>query len=82
MQPSTCLPPYFAAFPIDLPLRCIAAGSPPDAVMLDPFSGIATTCVAILQLGRSYLGVDISPAYHDLAATRLAEYLTEERNDD
>jgi site-specific DNA-methyltransferase (cytosine-N4-specific) len=59
--------PHFAAFPIDLPLRCIAAGSPPGGVVLDPFAGVSTTGLAALQLGRSYIGIDVSPEFHDLA---------------
>ena len=61
--------------PIDLPLRAIAAGCPPGATVLDPFSGAATTGLAALQLGRSYIGIDISAAFHDEALTRLAPHL-------
>jgi len=43
--------------------------------VLDPFSGAATTGLAALQLGRSYIGVDISAAFHDEAITRLRPYL-------
>lgn len=63
--------PHFAAFPIDLPLRCIAAGSPPGGVVLDPFAGVSTTGLAAVQLGRVYAGMDVSPAYHDLAKKRF-----------
>jgi DNA modification methylase len=62
---------HFAVFPIDIPMRCIAAGCPPGGMVLDPFSGAGTTGVAALQLGRRYTGIDINPAYHDLALTRL-----------
>ena len=31
--------PHFAAYPIDLPLRCIAAGCKPGGTVLDPFAG-------------------------------------------
>ncbi len=41
-------------------------------VMPGPFSGAATTGLAALQLGRAYVGIDINPAYHDLARQRLA----------
>jgi site-specific DNA-methyltransferase (cytosine-N4-specific) len=64
--------PHYAGYPLDLPLRCIAAGSPPGGVVLDPFSGTATTGAAALQLGRSYTGIDLNAAYHDLALERLA----------
>jgi DNA modification methylase len=62
---------HFAAFPIDLPLRCIAAGCPPEGVVLDPFSGAATTGLAALQLGRRYIGIELNPAYNQLAQSRL-----------
>jgi DNA modification methylase len=65
-----------APFPVELPWRCIAAGSPPAGTVLDPFSGAGTTGVAARQLGRSYIGIDINPAYHDLARRRLAESIT------
>lgn len=41
-------------------------------VVLDPFSGAATTGLAAMQLGRDYIGIDINPAYHDLARQRLS----------
>lgn len=62
---------HFAAFPVDLPLRCIAAGCPPGGVVLDPFSGAATTGLAARQLGRRYHGIDLNPAFHRLALDRL-----------
>jgi site-specific DNA-methyltransferase (cytosine-N4-specific) len=62
---------HFATFPVDIPLRCIAAGCPPDGVVLDPFSGAATTGLAARQLGRSYLGVDLNPRFHDIAIPRM-----------
>ncbi|NYI72720.1 site-specific DNA-methyltransferase (cytosine-N4-specific) [Naumannella cuiyingiana] len=66
---------HFAMFPIDIPLRCIAAGSRPGDLVLDPFSGLATTGRAALMLGRRYTGIDINAEYHESAAERLAETL-------
>lgn len=66
---------HVAPWPIDLPLRAIAAGCPPAGLVLDPFSGAATTGLAALQLGRRYLGVDVNPAFHDEALIRLSPYL-------
>lgn len=54
-------------FPVELPLRCIAAGCPPGGVVLDPFSGTGTTGLAARRLGRLYLGIDRNPAYHQAA---------------
>jgi len=66
---------HFAAFPIDLPLRAIAAGCPPGGLVCDPFSGVATTGLAALRLGRRYLGIDVNANYHDLALQRLGPLL-------
>ncbi len=41
-------------------------------LVLDPFSGMAQTGVAALQLGRRYLGIEISPAYAERSLRRLA----------
>ncbi|MBL7496180.1 site-specific DNA-methyltransferase [Frankia sp. CNm7] len=64
--------PHFATYPIDLPLRCIAAGCPPYGTVLDPFSGTATTGLAARALNRPYVGIDLNPAFHDIAIARLA----------
>ncbi|MCQ6246232.1 DNA methyltransferase [Streptomyces malaysiensis] len=45
--------------------------APTPRVVLDPFSGTGTTGLAARQLGRSYLGIDLKPAFHSLAAARL-----------
>jgi DNA modification methylase len=62
---------HFAAFPVDIPRRCIAAGCPEDGTVLDPFSGAATTGMAARELGRSYIGIDLNPAFHDIGLRRL-----------
>jgi DNA modification methylase len=41
-------------------------------VVLDPFSGTGTTGLAARALGRAYVGIDLNPAYHDIALSRLA----------
>lgn len=62
---------HFAAFPVDLPLRAIAAGCPPGGLVLDPFSGAATTGMASRQLDRCYIGIDINPHFHAIGLARL-----------
>jgi len=37
---------HFAVFPVKLVVRCLAAGSPPDGVVLDPFMGSGTVGLA------------------------------------
>src|ERR1700691_1485073 len=65
--------PHFAAYPIDLPLRCIAAGCKPGGTVLDPFTGSGTTGLAAIQLDRKFTGIDLSPDFARLAAGRLAQ---------
>jgi len=58
-----------APFPLELPLRCIASTS--ANVVLDPFMGSGTTALAALQLGRKYIGIELSPEYCTMALNRL-----------
>ncbi|WP_231618479.1 DNA-methyltransferase [Nonomuraea sp. SBT364] len=62
---------HFAAFPIDIPLRAIAAGCRPGGTVLDPFAGSGTVGIAARQLGRKFAGIDLNPDYCELARTRL-----------
>lgn len=42
-------------------------------LVLDPFAGSGTTGVACLQTGRRFIGVELDPTYHAIAARRLAD---------
>jgi site-specific DNA-methyltransferase (adenine-specific) len=61
-----------AAFPLGLPHRLIKLLSFPGDVVLDPFSGSGTTCLAAVQLGRQAIGFDRSEAYVASALRRIA----------
>ncbi|MEK9208252.1 MAG: site-specific DNA-methyltransferase, partial [Patescibacteria group bacterium] len=41
--------------------------------VLDPFMGSGTTCVSAKQLGRKYIGIEMSPAYIEIARQRLRQ---------
>jgi DNA modification methylase len=43
-----------------------------DDIILDPFAGSGTTCVAAKMEGRNYIGVEISKKYCDIANERLS----------
>jgi DNA modification methylase len=73
--------PHFAAYPIDLPLRCIAAGCKPGGTVLDPFAGSGTTGLAAIQLDRKFIGIDLSPEFARLAAGRLAQAVADRQED-
>ena len=60
-----------APFPVALAARAISLYSYRNDVVLDPFVGSGTTCVAAAQLGRHYVGYDISQDYCELAEQRL-----------
>ena len=68
-----------APFPEALPNRLIAMytfrAAPPDFagdIVLDPFAGSGTTCVAARRLGRSFIGIDLNPDFCAFAQNRLA----------
>jgi DNA modification methylase len=52
--------------------RIIRICSHPGQVVLDPFSGSATTLAVAKKLGRQFLGFDLSPDYVQHGADRLA----------
>ncbi len=60
-----------APFPLELPSRLIQLYSYADDVVIDPFCGSGTTCVAALQSGRYFLGVDIDETYVKSATERV-----------
>lgn len=65
---------HFAAFPVEIPRRAIAAGCKPGGVVLDPFSGSGTTGLAAAELGRRYVGIDLNRDYLELSLrTRLSQ---------
>lgn len=62
---------HFAVFPESLVENCINAGCPADGVVLDPFCGSGTTGLVALKLGRSFIGIDCSKRYCEMASQRL-----------
>ena len=57
--------------PLALLERIIAASSNPGDVVLDPFCGCATACVAAEKLDRQWVGIDLSPKAVELVNERL-----------
>ncbi len=62
-----------APFPVALAERVIKLFSYVGDVVLDPFVGSGTTCVAAVKSGRHYVGYDVSAEYCALAVKRVAE---------
>ena len=57
--------------PLALLERIIKASSNEGDMVLDPFCGCATTCVAAERLGRKWIGIDVSIEAHELVKKRL-----------
>ena len=62
---------HFAAFPIELIIPCILAGSKEGDTILDPFFGSGTTAEAATHLNRNWIGIEINPEYKNLYKERL-----------
>ena len=58
--------------PIRLMQKAILASSFGGDVVLDPFCGSGSTCVAAQALGRHYIGIELDPAYAEMARLRIA----------
>jgi DNA modification methylase len=64
---------HFATLPPDLIEPCILAGSPVGGTVLDPFFGAGTTGLVAARHGRRYIGIEINPAYADMASKRIED---------
>jgi DNA modification methylase len=60
--------------------RQALAGTPPrkrlhqpGELVSDPFMGLGTTGVAAIRLGRRFVGVELNPAYFDVACRRIEQ---------
>jgi len=62
-----------AAFPLELPRRCIKMFSWVDSVVYDPFMGIGTTPLACKMLNRKWIGSEISEEYYNISIDRLKD---------
>ncbi len=64
---------HSAAFPRELPSWFIKLFSEQGDLVLDPFAGSGTTCIAARLLGRDYLGIEIKDEYFQLAQANLQD---------
>jgi DNA modification methylase len=62
-----------APFPLELTSRLIQMFSFVGDTVLDPFTGTGTTNVSAALAGRSSIGIDIDPAYLEMAHQRLSK---------
>lgn len=57
--------------PIRLLKRMINLSSKENDIMLTPFSGAGSECVAAKMMGRRYIGIELDRAYCDISTNRL-----------
>jgi len=64
---------HFATFPEALVLPCVLAGSKAGDTILDPFAGAGTVGVVARKQDRRFIGIELNPAYCEMARKRIAE---------
>jgi DNA modification methylase len=64
-----------APFPLELPYRLIQLYTFEGEIVLDPFVGSGTTCIAALKTNRKYVAYDIDKEYCKLAEQRIEQFL-------
>jgi site-specific DNA-methyltransferase (adenine-specific) len=62
--------------PLQLMTYLITLGSRSNDLVLDPFAGSGTTCLAAKMLGRRFIGIEIKKEYVSLAQTRVNQHKT------
>ena len=66
-----------AVFPIELALRHIKTWTNEGDIVLDPFMGSGTTGIAAVELGRKFIGCELSEDYFDMASARIETRMQE-----
>ncbi len=76
-KPTISQSPERTGYPTQKPLalleRIINASSNEGDIVLDPFCGCATTCVAAEKLKRKWIGIDVSHKAYELVKERLVK---------
>ncbi len=64
---------HSAAFPKELPTWFIKLFTEDGDVVLDPFAGSGTTCIAAYESNRRYIGIEKKDEYYQQAEARISE---------
>ncbi len=68
-----CSDAHFAVMPTKLVEPCVLAGSEPGDTVLDPYAGSGTVGVVCERTGRRFVGIELNPAYIEIARRRISE---------
>ena len=66
--------------PIELMKYLIKLITPPGGIVLDPFNGSGSTGCAAVELGHSYIGCELDPAYVEIAEKRIEAWYAATRD--
>lgn len=64
-----------APFPIELPYRCIQLYTFEGDIILDPFCGVGSTCVAAVKSRRHFVGYDNNQLFVNAAVKRIGKFI-------
>lgn len=60
--------------PVDCLRPLVESFAPARGIVLDPFAGSGSTCLAARACGRRFLGIELDPKYHAAAVARLEQH--------
>jgi site-specific DNA-methyltransferase (adenine-specific) len=63
-----------ATFSMDIPTKAIKILTYKNDIVLDPFAGSGTSCVAAEILGRRWIGIELSENYAKIARERISYF--------
>jgi site-specific DNA-methyltransferase (adenine-specific) len=68
-----------ATFSMDIPTKAIKILSYKNDIVLDPFNGSGTSCVAAETLDRRWIGIELSPNYTEIARERIQSFVDKKK---
>jgi site-specific DNA-methyltransferase (adenine-specific) len=68
-----------ATFSMDIPKKAIKILSYKNDIILDPFAGSGTSCVAAEILDRRWIGIELSENYSEIASKRIQAFVDDKR---
>jgi site-specific DNA-methyltransferase (adenine-specific) len=68
-----------ATFSMDIPTRAIKILSYKNDIVLDPFNGSGTSCVAAEILDRRWIGIELSSDYCEISRKRIQAFVDEKK---
>ena len=68
-----------ATFSMDIPTKAIKILTYNNDIVLDPFNGSGTSCVAAEILYRRWIGIELSPNYTEVARERIRAFVDKKK---